>query len=260
MSHSPAPSPSSPAERSAPGGSARRGLAAATCVVVPAFEAAATLGDVLADLARHVPEVDGTVVVDDGSRDATGAVATKAGAHVVSHGRNRGKGAALVTGLATARSLGFRMALTVDADGQHPAASAREVLFASSDPAALVLGVRDLRGAGAPRANRWSNGISNFFLSRFAGVRLRDTQCGLRRYPIAETLALGARANGYAFEAEILLRAAAAGVRIEQRDVRVVYPPGAERITHFDSVRDPARIVAIVVATLGDLRAAKSRR
>jgi len=203
---------------------------------------------------RALPEVGAYVVVDDGSTDGTGAIAAREGGHVVSHAKNRGKGAALRTGLSEARTLGYSVAVAVDADGQHPADAAREVLFATSDPHALVLGVRDLARAGAPRANQMSNKISDFFLSRFAGRPLRDTQCGLRRYPVAETLALASCADGYAFEAEVLLRACAAGLAIVERDVRVIYPPEAERVTHFDSVRDPVRIIATVLCTMHDLR------
>jgi len=91
-------------------------------------------------------------------------------------------------------------------------------------------------------------------LSRFTGVALADTQCGLRRYPVGETLALGARSVGYAFEAEVILRAVRARMPITEVKIAVVYPPEAERVTHFDSVRDPARIVAVVVRTLLELR------
>ena len=202
-----------------------------------------------------MPELRGAlIVVDDGSRDATGAIAAEAGARVVVHAQNRGKGAALASGLAEAHALGFDVALSVDADGQHPAESARLVLGAASDPRALVLGVRDLARDGAPRANQLSNGISNFFLSRFTGRALDDTQCGLRRYPVRGTLALGARARGYAFEAEVLLRAVAAGLPVIQQPIAAFYPPERERITHFDSVRDPARIIAVVLRTLWDTR------
>jgi hypothetical protein len=225
------------------------------CVIVPAFDAARTIVGVLTDLREALPEVPMQIVVDDGSRDCTGDIAAEQGARVVSHAMNLGKGAALLSGLRAAEALGFEVALAVDADGQHPAASAREVLLGSTDPRALVLGVRDLSREGAPRANRVSNGISNFFLSRFAGRPLHDTQCGLRRYPVADTLALGASARGYAFEAEVLLRACAAGMPIVERTVRVIYPPEDERVTHFDSVRDPARIIVVVLSTVRDLHA-----
>lgn len=223
------------------------------CVLVPAYQAARSIAPVVRELQHTLPEVP-ILVIDDGSTDGTGAIAARSRAEVVAHGQNRGKGAALATGLATAHARGFDVALTVDADGQHPAASARIVLDAAPDRRAVVLGTRDLVRDGAPRANQFSNGLSNFFLSRFSGVTLADTQCGLRRYPVAETLALGARAEGYAFEAEVILRAVAAGLPIVQTPVAVIYPPGKERVTHFDSVRDPARIVAAVTRTLLELR------
>jgi glycosyltransferase involved in cell wall biosynthesis len=228
------------------------------CLLVPAFDAGQSIADVIAELRRALPEVcdadpRALIVIDDGSRDATGAIAARAGAHVVAHGKNRGKGAALATGLGTARALGFDVAVTVDADGQHPGASARTVLHASDDPGTLVLGIRDLERDGAPGPNRFSNGISNFFLSRFTGVELADTQCGLRRYPVGPALALGTRAEGYAFEAEVILRAVAAEMPIVQVSIPVFYPPEELRISHFDRVRDPARIVGAVVRTLHEL-------
>jgi glycosyltransferase involved in cell wall biosynthesis len=224
------------------------------CAIVPAFDAERTVAEVVRELVSAWPHRDAVIVVDDGSADATADAARVAGARVLRHAHNRGKGAALRTGLELAAREGFDVAVTVDADGQHPTAEALALLGAELDPAALVLGIRDLEAAGAPRANRISNGISNFFLSVFAGRRLRDTQCGLRRYPVESTLALGGSAEGYAFEAEIILCAVAAGVRIVEVPVRVVYPPEGTRVTHFDSVRDPARIVGHVVRTVARTR------
>jgi glycosyltransferase involved in cell wall biosynthesis len=220
---------------------------------VPAYEAERTIGGVVDELSAELPGVP-VLVVDDGSRDRTAAVAREHGARVIAHDRNRGKGRAIRTGLAHARDERFDVALTVDADGQHPARSARAVLEASSDPHVLVLGVRDLVRAGAPPANQWSNGVSNYWLSLFLRRTMRDTQCGLRRYPVARALALGARAHGYAFEAEVLLRAVHDGVPIVEQPIDVVYPPAHERVSHFDAVRDPARIVATVLRTLAELR------
>jgi len=128
-----------------------------SCAIVPAYRAAETVGAVVDDLTRTlgVP----VFVVDDGSADDTGAVAKSRGAIVVRHAQNRGKGAALRTGLMEAARAGFRVAVTVDADGQHPAASARTVLAASDDPGALVLGVRNLVRDGAPASNRFSGRV-----------------------------------------------------------------------------------------------------
>jgi glycosyltransferase involved in cell wall biosynthesis len=230
-------------------------LFARACIIVPALNAESSLGGVVKGLRQAIPErADAIVVVDDGSTDATGEHARELGCSVVRHARNRGKGAALRSGFAAAQERGWDLALTVDADGQHPPDEARRVLLASEDVDALVLGVRDLERDGAPRKNRFSNGISNFFLSRFAGRPLRDTQCGLRRYPIAKTLALSPRGEGYDFEAEVVLRAAWAGASIVEEPVRVLYPE--DRVTHFHVVRDPWRIIRTVVSALDDRRSA----
>ncbi|MFT3765440.1 MAG: glycosyltransferase family 2 protein [Minicystis sp.] len=220
------------------------------CALIPAYDAARTIGDVVRDVIRAWPERGAVYVIDDGSRDGTAALAREAGARVLVHEHNRGKGAALRTGMEAAFAAGFEAAVTIDADGQHPAREGARLIEVDPDPRALVLGIRDLVREGAPRANQMSNRISNFFLSLFSGRPLADTQCGLRRYPLPLALDLGGRDDGYAFEAEIILRSIAAGARLVEVPVRVYYPPPSERVTHFDSVRDPARIVVRVVKTL----------
>jgi glycosyltransferase involved in cell wall biosynthesis len=228
--------------------------------IVPAYQAGHSVGRVVSDLFRAWPRELGepaVLVVDDGSSDSTARSAEQAGATVIRHDRNRGKGAALKTGLFRARSLGAKVAVTVDADGQHPASEAMRVLAAPAPDDALVLGVRDLVRDGAPGANRFSNGFSNVFLSLFSRRRLADTQCGLRRYPVSQTLALDPRETGYGFEAEVILRAARCGWPIEQIPVRVIYPPRDQRVSHFHVVRDPARIVFRVLHTFAT---APSRR
>lgn len=222
-------------------------------LVVPAFQAERSVGDVVRGLRATGScdaEAPAVVVVDDGSDDATARVAARAGATVIRHGLNLGKGAALRTGLRHARLLGARTAVSVDADGQHPATEAHRLASHPAPLDALVLGVRDMARDGAPPQNQMSNKISNFFLSWFSGRALRDTQCGLRRYPIEETLALGAVDDGYAFEAEVLLRAVRARWTITEVPVRVFYPPEDERLSHFHVVRDPAKIVRRVVLTV----------
>jgi glycosyltransferase involved in cell wall biosynthesis len=221
-------------------------------VIVPALDAAETVGAVVDDLRATLGLA--VIVVDDGSADATADVARGHGAVVVRHEHNLGKGAAIRAGMREAEKRGYRMALTVDADGQHPGRSARAVLHGSDDPRALVLGVRDLVRDGAPPSNRFGNGVSNYFLSLFAQRPLRDTQCGLRRYPVVETLKLGARAQGFAFEGEVVLRALAAGLPVVEVPITVVYDPAGRRGSHFRRVLDPTRIVATVVRTVFELR------
>jgi glycosyltransferase involved in cell wall biosynthesis len=221
--------------------------------VVPALDARATIAEVVRGLLREMPQFEGmpsVIVVDDGSRDGTDARARDAGAYVVRHPENRGKGAALTTGFERALGFGAEAVVSVDADGQHLAKEAARLARLDVPREALVLGVRDLVAAHAPRANRTSNGISNFFLSLFSGRKLGDTQCGLRRYPLPDTLELHVGAHGFAFEAEVLLRALRRGLPLVEVPVEVVYPPEDQRVSHFHVVKDPARIVARVVVTL----------
>jgi glycosyltransferase involved in cell wall biosynthesis len=220
--------------------------------VVPAYQARASVAAVVRGLQRELG-VGGDspiVVVDDGSSDGTGEAAESSGARVVRHAQNLGKGRALCTGFAALLEAGAEAAVCVDADGQHPPEEAVRLARHGAPRAALLLGVRDLARDGAPKKNQFSNGFSNRFLSFALGRTLSDTQCGLRRYPLPETLLLGARATGYGFEAELILRAARLGWDIVELPVRVIYPPESERVTHFHSVRDPARIVYRVLYTL----------
>jgi glycosyltransferase involved in cell wall biosynthesis len=108
-------------------------------VIVPALNEAATIGGVLAGVREHGL----AIVVDDGSRDGTAAVARAAGAEVVSHALNRGYDAALNTGFARAAELGCAYAITIDADGQHDAGELRTMIAHLDDGYDLVLGVRD---------------------------------------------------------------------------------------------------------------------
>jgi glycosyltransferase involved in cell wall biosynthesis len=155
--------------------------------VVPAYDAARTVPQVVEGIIGGAPKGHDSplvIVIDDGSHDDTAIAAARVGAHVLRHSTNRGKGAALRTGFRCAFELGALLAVTVDADGQHPATEAWKVALHPAPHDSLVLGARDLELAGAPRLNQASNRISNFFLSTFGKMRFTDTQCGLRLPPV----------------------------------------------------------------------------
>ena len=224
--------------------------------LIPAYQAATSIAGVVSEFVALAAQNEQPVplwVVDDGSTDGTSDQARRAGARVLRHEYNQGKGAALLTGFEAIAQRGFEAVVTFDADAQHPPEEAMRLALLPLAPERLILGIRDLARDGAPKNSQFSNSISNYFLSRFAGMHLADTQCGLRRYPLPQTLELRPASPGYALEAEIILRAARAGWVIDQIPVRVVYPPQDQRISHFHVVRDPTRIVFRVIQTWLDL-------
>ncbi len=216
--------------------------------LIPAYQAAATVADVVKGARTHCARV---VVVDDGSDDGTDVRARAAGAQVMRHASNAGKGAAILTGLHALRAAQVGRALTLDADGQHLPDEIPALLSASDAvPGAIVVGVRQKQGLTIARLNRFGNWIADRLLRAIAGQPLPDTQSGFRVYPVAATLALGTRGTRYDFETEVLLRAARRGMPLLGVPVRVFYPPVAERVSHFKPGRDTLRIIGTVLRIL----------
>lgn len=215
--------------------------------LIPALDCADTIGDVVRGAREHVERV---LVVDDGSSDATAVEARAAGAEVFSHGENLGKGAALVSGLRYLEERGCSHAVSLDGDGQHfPADMPKLIGESQAYPQALVLGARQTKSeVGA--LNRFGNEFANLWVRIATGKEIGDTQCGLRAYPIAATLALHPVGQRFDFETEILIRAVRVGLEIRSVPVRVFYPPPELRHSHYDKVWDTVRIVEMVVGLM----------
>ena len=210
-------------------------------IVIPVLDEAATLARVVEGARAHGP----VLVVDDGSRDGSAAVAAAAGAEVVRHPRRLGKAQALLSGIAAARRRGADLVVTLDGDGQHdPAAIPALLRAARAARRALVVGNR-LAGAGRlPVRRRNAIRVASFFASWIGGVPLADSQSGFRVYPLALFDELRPRRRGFVFETEILLAAATAGWDVEQVGVPALRR-GSER-SHFRPVRDGAAIGAFL--------------
>lgn len=149
-------------------------------VAIPAFNEAAVIGDVLASLAKFQP-LDDVVVVDDGSRDATGHLARKAGAHVVSHAINLGVGAAMGTAFKYAVQNGYDAVIQFDGDGQHRPEHLAELIAAAAH-ADIVIGSRFAKG-GTFKSSAARRGIQRFIAkvaSVYARTRLTDATSGFR--------------------------------------------------------------------------------
>lgn len=223
-------------------------------IVAPTYNNAGTLLAVLRQVAAlNLP----MIVVNDGSTDATVEIlqsltdelhtgsplpAAVLPLHVLRHQFNRGKAAALATGFAYADRSSFTHVVTIDTDGQHDAQQIPALLEAAArHPAALILGTRDPHSAGYPFASRFGRWFSNSLIRLESGINVRDSQCGLRVYPLELIARVPCRCGHFSFETEILTRCGWAHAQVIQTPVSCVYFPRETRVSHFRPVRDSAR-------------------
>ena len=179
-------------------------LESMTCAaVIPCFNETASIGPLIAAVRGFLPLV---IVVDDGSTDNTTTAASDAGAMVVHHERNCGKGAALRTGLSHALNLGFDWVVTLDGDGQHVASDLPKLLHCAERTAAsLVVGNRMHNARVIPWLRRWVNRWMSRQLSRCAGRDLPDTQCGFRVIHLKTWASLPLNTEHFEIESEMLM-------------------------------------------------------
>lgn len=199
------------------------------CALIAALNEAATIGDVVAGIR---PEVAHVVVVDDGSTDSTAAIATRAGAEVIRHETNRGKGAALRTGLASILPRDFTHVLFLDADGQHsPEDAVTLIAAAEHGEGDFVVGTRPFNRETMPASRFYTNRISSWVISTcFVGTRVYDAQSGYRLIAVDVLRRLRLSGRGYEIETEMLIKAARRGARIAHAPIALRYEGAASKL------------------------------
>lgn len=216
-------------------------------VVIPALNAQATIGPVVAAARRHVAR---TIVVDDGSVDATGEAARRAGAEVIRHASNRGKGAALSTAfeaLRAERPAVLQAVITLDADGQHdPDDIPAFIEMHRRARPAIIVGSRDRHFAEMWGPRRAMNRFSSAALRFFTGANLPDTQSGFRLYDAGFLEALRLSGRRYEAEMEALMQASARRLPIAWVPIRLRVVDG-RATSHYRPLRDTFRIVGTVL-------------
>lgn len=219
-------------------------------VVIPAFNEAATLPDVV-DRARAFS--DEILVVDDGSTDQTPQVVQDLPCRVVRNPENLGKGASLRKGFAAALEDGPEAVITLDADGQHPPElipRLAEHFRETSDD--LVVAARLEDRDVMPGIRRAGNNFADFWISLAANRRIRDSQSGFRLYsaPLLRGLPVEAvPGNRFDFEGRILIEASRAGFSVGEIPIPALYPDSTVS-SHYRLFLDTFRIVGMVAVRI----------
>jgi glycosyltransferase involved in cell wall biosynthesis len=188
--------------------------------LVPAYQAAETVGGVVRGLLRHVSRV---LLVDDGSTDGTSRRAEEAGAQVLRLSENSGKGSAIRAGLERVLASDATHVVFLDADGQHDPDDVPALLGAARHGDDFVIGSRMARPEETPAVRYRTNEIGSRILTRMTGHDVEDGQSGYRVIAADLLRRLKLSARGYLIETEILLKAAPYVARFRHVPVRAIY-------------------------------------
>jgi len=211
------------------------------CIIVPALNEQRHIGEVVRRMLKYISQV---VVIDDGSMDRTAAEAEDAGAVVLRHEHNQGKGAALNTGFTYARENGFDFVITMDADGQHdPADIPRFVEAFRRTGIPVLVGNRMGNLGSMPWIRKLTNRFMSWYLSREMKQYVPDTQCGFRLYRSDVIPFVCAESKRYAAESETLLLVAAHGIRIDSVPMAAIY---ADEKSRINPLKDAFRFFAMM--------------
>jgi len=211
-------------------------------VLIPAYQEERHIREVAARARAVIPAV---LVIDDGSGDATAREAAEAGAEVIRHPRNQGKGAAIKTGFRTLLARGFEYVIILDGDGQHlPEEIGRFLETAAACPGLpFLIGSRMRESARMPLLRRWTNRLLSRGISRLCGVPVPDTQCGFRMVHRSLIPALFCESNAFEYETEMILIAGRRGCPIRSVAISTIY---ADEVSRIRPLRDGWRILRLL--------------
>jgi glycosyltransferase involved in cell wall biosynthesis len=209
-----------------------------TAVLIPALNAAQTLGELLSRLQSFVSR-ESIVVIDDGSTDATARIARESGAFVIQHGLNRGKGAALRSGFEyILGSSQYQSVITLDSDLQHePDEIPKFLARAKQGSVDVIVGSRNRLGSGMPFHRLLSNTITSLLVGARTGVVMKDSQSGFRWISREVLSAITIESDGYEAETELLIQAARKGFTIDFVPIATIYGNEKSHMTHWQTTR-----------------------
>ncbi len=215
-----------------------------TAIVIPVFNAAATLPELLWGVLAFV-DAKQVICVDDGSEDDSVEICQDHGVQVHEMKVNRGKGAALKAGFNLAMQQGFEFAMTLDSDMQHhPDQMVRFIAVQNRTEADLVIGKRDFRFGTMPIARIASNTITSVIVSLMCRQRVCDSQSGYRLYRLEHLKQCVLRTDRYQFESEVIFEYARKDGVIAHVPIGTIYNDQPSNIRHL---RDIMNFIGVVI-------------
>lgn len=208
--------------------------------VIPAFNEAVHVGNVVRQVLNYLP----ALVIDDGSKDRTAQAAQEAGAVVLTHNSNQGKGQALKRGFDYAETHGYTAVITLDADGQHdPLEIPAFIQTFAQNQSDLIIGAREFKHM--PLIRRAGNTAGRLILSLAVGQDIRDNQSGYRL--ISRRLMhnmLASQEEGFEFEVEMIIHCLKNGYKLDWVPIKTIYADEKSHIKPLTHVRHFFRIAA----------------
>ncbi len=191
-------------------------------IVIPVFNEAEVIGDVIEEVSAAGDFY--IIVVDDGSSDNTFNVLMQHDVLALRHKINRGKGAAVKTGIQAANKLGADICVTLDGDGQHDPVDIQTVIEPiKEDRADVVLGTRVIQKEEMPLVKVWANKIGNVVTWLFYGILVTDSQSGFRAYSRYASMIIDTKADKYEYDSKVIREIKTNRLRFEEVSIAVRY-------------------------------------
>lgn len=172
-------------------------------VIIPIYNESKVIADVVSGVRKA--NYEHIIIVDDGSADNSFEVIQKLPVIALRHRINRGKGAALRTGIEAAKMLQADIVITIDGDGQHEATDIDNFVQAfQKQHVDVVLGVRQIEKENMPITRKVANWIADKVTFVLYGINIQDTQSGFRGFSARAIHLIKTRSNAYSYESEVL--------------------------------------------------------
>ncbi len=187
---------------------------------MPAYNEAKYIGSLVLQARQYADEV---IVVDDGSTDQTAKIAELAGAIVIRHEQNKGKGAAIQGILAEASKRTADILVLLDADSQHDPKEIPSFIQTVSEGFDLVIGSRKIGRKNIPSYRRVGQKVLSYFTGILSKTKVSDTESGFRALSKKAISEMQLKETGFAIEAEMISQATAKGLKITEVPIRAIY-------------------------------------